>query len=112
MKRVFPTICPHCVKFVHPAPVWLVILYALYGKVSTNSFTSGTAKELAERLSLPVDRVRRMIGEAKKHGALEISWKPVPRYRKSRTGKQLLNSWLRAGWPHSKGGTQAEARAK
>lgn len=109
-QRVTPTECPHCVKghrtptFVHEPPAWIKVLYALRtGIKGDRTGTVGTPAQIAERMGVSRQRVHLLIADAHRHGALELPYGPgCGVYRKSSWGKQLLQSWIRAGWTGAK----------
>lgn len=116
-QRVTPTLCPHCVKhgrtpaYVHEPPAWVRVLLALRSGVKGDrTGTVGTVAQIAERIGVSRQRASLLVTEAEGHGALNTPFGKVGVFGKSPWGKQLLQSWVNAGWPSDARVSQKAAR--
>jgi hypothetical protein len=115
-RRVTPTVCPHCTKYVYSPPGWIAVLLALSPTLSKRydktGMKWGTQFQIANALCIPEKQVKLDIRMCLVNGVITPANKNGE-YHTSMYGKQLLQMWLRAGWkPGDKKVGQAESRER
>lgn len=113
-RRVTPTWCPHCGKYVYSPPGWIVVLLALSPLLSKGFEKQGmqwaTQSELASMLDVAEKAVRLHLRMCLVNGVIAPA-NADGKYHTSMYGRQLLQMWLRAGWrPKDKQVKQEESR--
>lgn len=114
--RITPTLCRHRdqpKRYVHMPPAFVRVLMALHsGRKGDRTGTVGTVAQVAKRLKMSRQRAAKLVNEALENGALDRPFGPASGiYRKSSWGKQLLQTWIKAGWtPQDKAVSQERTR--
>ncbi len=65
--------------------------------------TVGTVPQIAERLGISRQRAHLLVKAAVLNDVVELPFGEAKIYRKNHRGSQLLQSWIRAGWPSKDG---------